>query len=81
MLTGNLERDSGKFSKTWGWRWLCADYEAGDIGLHNPFMIHSSAINEDERGMIRLATDLRYVEAGKPFDTRWIKTWVPGDRS
>ncbi|KAJ9643997.1 hypothetical protein H2201_006674 [Coniosporium apollinis] len=79
MSTGYLERDSGKFSKAWNRRWLCADYEAGDIVLHNPFMIHSSAINEEERGVIRFATDLRYVEAGKPFDTRWMKTWVPGD--
>lgn len=79
MDTGYLEKDSGAFSKAWGRKWLCANYEAGDIVLHNPFMIHSSAVNEDAEGKIRLATDLRYVETGKPYDTRWMKTWVPGD--
>ncbi|CZR52431.1 uncharacterized protein PAC_02308 [Phialocephala subalpina] len=79
MDTGYLEKDSGKFGKAWNRKWLCANYEAGDIVLHNPFMIHSAAINEDHLGRIRLATDLRYVETGKPYDTRWMKTWVPGD--
>ena len=76
MDTGYLEKDSGKFSRAWGKRWLCANYEAGDIVLHNPFMIHSAAINEDPGGVIRLATDLRYVETGKPYDTRWMKKWT-----
>lgn len=79
IFEGYLEKDSGRFSKAWNRKWLCADYEAGDIVLHSPFMIHSSAINEDLEGRIRVATDLRVVESGKPYDTRWMKTWVPED--
>jgi phytanoyl-CoA hydroxylase len=71
--SGFLERDSGKFSKLWRRKWLAADYEAGDVVLHNPFFIHCSAVNETN--VIRLATDLRFVQTGKPFDERWMKTW------
>jgi phytanoyl-CoA hydroxylase len=73
MENGFLEKDSGKFSKLWGRKWLAADYEAGDVVLHSSFNIHCSAVNETN--VIRLATDLRFVETGKPFDHRWMKTW------
>jgi phytanoyl-CoA hydroxylase len=46
--TGFLEKDSGKFSKLWGRRWLAADYEAGDVVLDNVYNIHCSAVNETE---------------------------------
>jgi phytanoyl-CoA hydroxylase len=68
MEGGFLEKDSGKFSKLWGKKWFAADYEAGDVVLHDAFNIHCSAVNETE--IIRLATDLRFVETGKPFDKR-----------
>ncbi|RDW72212.1 hypothetical protein BP5796_08246 [Coleophoma crateriformis] len=77
MEGGFLETDSGKFSKVWGRKWLAADYEAGDVVLHDPSIIHCSAINETD--VIRLATDLRFVESGKPFDERWMKIWSPDD--
>jgi phytanoyl-CoA hydroxylase len=69
--TGYLKKDSGTFSRAWGRRRLRADNEVGDFVLHSRYMTHSSAINESERGIIRLATDLRFVETGKSFDTRW----------
>jgi ectoine hydroxylase-related dioxygenase (phytanoyl-CoA dioxygenase family) len=72
MDTGFLEKDSGTFSKLWGRRWVAADYGAGDVVLHDPYNIHCSAVNETE--VIRLATDLRFVETGKPFDQRRMKT-------
>jgi phytanoyl-CoA hydroxylase len=76
MDTGYLEKDSGKFSKLWDRRWLAADYEAGDVVIHDPFMIHCSALNEESTGVIRLATDLRFFETGSPHDTRWEKVWT-----
>ncbi|KAI4287408.1 MAG: hypothetical protein L6R35_003331, partial [Caloplaca aegaea] len=45
-------------------RWLVGDYEAGDVVFHNPWMIHAATKNEDERGRIRLASDLRFYEEG-----------------
>lgn len=73
MHGGFLDKDSGRFGKVWGRKWLAADYEAGDVVLHNAFNIHCSAVNETE--VIRLATDLRFVETGQDFDRRWMKTW------
>jgi phytanoyl-CoA hydroxylase len=46
--TGFLEKDSGKFSKLWGRRWLAVDYEAGDVVLDNVYNIHCIAVNETE---------------------------------
>jgi len=79
MEGGFLERDAGKFGKQWERKWLAADYDAGDVVFHHAFIVHASAVNEDEEGRIRLATDLRYAEKGKPFDERWMKIYVPND--
>lgn len=77
--TGYLDPDSGGFAKKWGKKWLVADYEAGDLVLHSPYMVHSAARNENEEGIIRLATDLRFMEEGKPLDKRWMNIYYPGD--
>jgi ectoine hydroxylase-related dioxygenase (phytanoyl-CoA dioxygenase family) len=55
-----------------GRKWLGAEYEAGDVVLHHPYNIHCSAVNGTE--VIRLATDLSFVETGKRFDKRWMGT-------
>jgi phytanoyl-CoA hydroxylase len=66
-----------------GYRWLVADYEAGDIVFHHPCSIHASGKNEDSQGRIRLSTDLRFYNK-KDFDAgnadrRWMKYWTSGD--
>ncbi len=84
---GWLDRNSSKFGKFWGRDWLVvgcstnvilgvADsmqgaYEAGDVVLHNPFMVHAGAMNESKTGRIRVSTDLRFVDKSKPYDERW----------
>ncbi|KAI4092151.1 MAG: hypothetical protein LQ344_003634 [Seirophora lacunosa] len=60
-------------------RWLVGDYEAGDVVFHNPWMIHAATKNEDERGRIRLASDLRFYEEGARLDRRWMKVWTHDD--
>lgn len=37
--------------------------------FHNPFMIHAGTVNEDPDNIIRLATDLRYADSSKPWDS------------
>lgn len=60
-------------------RWLTADYEAGDIVFHNPYMVHGAQKNDDPLGRIRLSTDLRFYEEGMQ-DERWMKSaWAPDD--
>ncbi|KAI9821328.1 MAG: hypothetical protein M1827_004064 [Pycnora praestabilis] len=61
-------------------RWLIADYEAGDVVFHNPYMIHGACKNEDKMGRIRLSTDLRFYEEGMSMDERWMGVvWEPED--
>ena len=61
-------------------RWLVADYEAGDVVFHDPYMIHGAVKNEDEKGRIRLSCDLRFYEKGAAADERWMNVhWTPND--
>lgn len=69
----------------WGseYKWLVANYEAGDVVFHHPCSVHASCSNEDPEGRIRLSTDLRFYDKrdydeGKA-DNRWMKLWSPGD--
>jgi len=78
-----FQQDNEHLSKKTQFRWLVADYEAGDVVFHLPHTIHSAAANDDEDGRIRLSTDLRFynqkdVDAGTT-DERWNKFWTPGD--
>jgi len=65
------------------YKWLVAEYEAGDVVFHLPCSVHSSCMNEDPNGKIRLSTDLRFYnkkdyDEGRA-DERWMKYWTPGD--
>lgn len=60
-------------------RWLMADYEAGDMVVHSPYMIHASTMNEDSDGRMRLSTDIRFQRASDTIDPRWQMHWHPGD--
>ncbi|KAL7621753.1 hypothetical protein AAE478_009080 [Parahypoxylon ruwenzoriense] len=57
-------------------RWLVTKYEAGDVVLHTPYTIHASTVNEDPRNIIRLGTDLRFVNSSEPYDTRWTNVYT-----
>ena len=60
-------------------RWLVANYEAGDVVFHDPYIVHASTRNEGTDGRIRVSTDLRFYEVGSDMDDRWMKRWTPGD--
>jgi phytanoyl-CoA hydroxylase len=53
-----------------------ADYEAGDVVFHNPFIIHASCVNQDPGNTIMIHTDIRFVNPEEPFDTRWTEHWM-----
>ncbi|KAH8693567.1 hypothetical protein BGW36DRAFT_207355 [Talaromyces proteolyticus] len=79
MSTGLLSENPAEFARQHGRRWLVAAYEAGDVVLHKPHAIHASTINNDPNNVIRLATDLRFVNESKPYDERWTSYYRFGD--
>ncbi|AKU18764.1 phytanoyl-CoA dioxygenase family protein [Luteipulveratus mongoliensis] len=56
-------------------RWLVADYEAGDVVVHSPHIVHASLDNTDPDGVMRLSTDIRYQRRDDPIDWRWGQDW------
>lgn len=60
-------------------RWLMADYETGDMVVHSGYMIHAATMNENDHGIMRLSTDIRYQLVSDPIDSRWQNYWNPND--
>lgn len=60
-------------------RWLVADYEAGDVVFHSPYMIHAATQNENAEGRMRLSTDIRFQRVRDEIDARWANHWSLDD--
>ncbi|KAK6189561.1 hypothetical protein LQW54_013153, partial [Pestalotiopsis sp. IQ-011] len=71
MANGFLCDGPGDFGRKYNRKWLVTAYEAGDVVLHTPHMIHASTMNFDKGRKIRLGTDLRFVNSARPWDARW----------
>lgn len=76
---GWVSKDLPALADRLGARWLVADYEAGDVVLHSPFMIHASTTNQSAGGRIRLSTDIRYQNVDDEIDARWGNHWSLDD--
>jgi len=76
---GWISKDLPDMANRFDTRWLAADYEAGDVVLHSPYMIHASTTNEDAAGRIRLSTDIRYQNVRDEIDPRWANHWSLDD--
>jgi ectoine hydroxylase-related dioxygenase (phytanoyl-CoA dioxygenase family) len=76
---GWVSKDLPDMAERFDTRWLAADYEAGDVVLHSPYMIHASTTNEDREGRIRLSTDIRYQNVNDEIDPRWANHWSLDD--
>jgi phytanoyl-CoA hydroxylase len=68
LSTGLLADGPRVYSDTFERRWLVTAYEAGDVVLHDPYAIHASTLNHDANNVIRVGTDLRFVDSSKPWD-------------
>jgi ectoine hydroxylase-related dioxygenase (phytanoyl-CoA dioxygenase family) len=76
---GWVSKDLPDMAERFDTRWLAADYEAGDVVLHSPYMIHASTTNEDGQRRVRLSTDIRYQNVEDEIDARWSNHWTLGD--
>ncbi|KAK0251461.1 hypothetical protein B0A54_15537 [Friedmanniomyces endolithicus] len=86
QLSHNVVELDAEINRTYGKpdekrrRWLAADFTAGDVVFHNPYMIHGAVKNEDRLGRIRLGSDLRFYPERGNIDERWMRdVWRPGD--
>ncbi|MGO8060850.1 phytanoyl-CoA dioxygenase family protein [Rhizobium johnstonii] len=76
---GWISKDLPDMAERFDTRWLAADYEAGDVVLHSPYMIHASTTNQDRSRRLRLSTDIRYQNVDDEIDVRWNNHWSLGD--
>ena len=60
-------------------RWLIADYQAGDMVVHSPYLVHASLNNTDPQNRMRLSTDIRYQKSSDAIDPRWQNHWRDDD--
>ena len=74
-VSNNLPEMADKFDT----QWLAADYRAGDVVLHSPFMIHASTNNASPQGRLRLSTDIRFQNVDEEIDARWRNHWTLDD--
>jgi ectoine hydroxylase-related dioxygenase (phytanoyl-CoA dioxygenase family) len=74
-LTKDLPSLANKLNK----RWLVTDYTAGDVVVHNAYMVHASLNNTNMDGRIRLSTDIRYQLTSVPIDKHWQVHWHYND--
>lgn len=75
----SITADLPGLAREHGSRWLVTDYAAGDIVVHDAFMVHASLDNADPRSVIRLSTDIRYQRADAAIDRRWQNHWHDED--
>ncbi len=74
-----LSKDLGSVAESAKLRWLVANYEAGDMVVHSPYIIHASTMNGSPASRMRLSTDIRYQLASAKIDRRWGNDWSPED--
>lgn len=79
MEGGWIGRDLPSMADKFDTRWLIADYEAGDVVVHSPYMIHASLANRDPKKRIRLSTDIRFQNVRDEIDARWNSHWSLDD--
>ena len=79
MKAGWLSNNLAAMADELDTRWLVADYEAGDMMVHSPYIVHASTMNVDPERRIRLSTDIRYQRVRDEIDVRWNNHWTLDD--
>ncbi|MDR6293396.1 MULTISPECIES: phytanoyl-CoA dioxygenase family protein [Inquilinus] len=77
--TGWISKNLPEMAERFATRWLAADYTAGDVVLHSPYMIHAATRNDDPDGIMRLSADIRFQDVRDEADPRWGRHWATDD--
>jgi ectoine hydroxylase-related dioxygenase (phytanoyl-CoA dioxygenase family) len=75
----HITYDLNALANELGTRWLVANYEAGDMVVHSPYLVHASTNNTDPKAKMRLSTDIRYQRSSDAIDPRWQNHWRDTD--
>jgi hypothetical protein len=72
-----ISHDLQATARAVGRRWLWHDYEAGDLTVHSPHLVHASL--DTVTDAMRVSVDLRFILRGEKADSRWMKEWAGDD--
>lgn len=75
--TRAISHDLAWVSDRLGRRWRWADYQAGDVTVHSPHIVHASL--DTTTAAMRLSADLRFLRQGQRADERWMQAWAGDD--
>jgi ectoine hydroxylase-related dioxygenase (phytanoyl-CoA dioxygenase family) len=76
---GWISKDFPNLAEKFNTKWLVTNYEAGDILIHSPYLIHASTNNQSSKERIRLSTDIRFQNVDDKIDIRWNNHWHEDD--
>ena len=72
-----ISHDLGWVQQRLGGHWLYADYDAGDVAVHSPHLVHATFDTATEA--MRLSADIRFLPLTVEPDPRWLKPWAGDD--
>jgi hypothetical protein len=72
-----ISHDLGWTQRQLGGRWLFTNYEAGDVTIHSPHIVHASLDTTTE--MMRMSADIRFTPITVEPDPRWLTPWSGDD--
>lgn len=72
-----ISNDLGRTAQVLGGQWLWTDFNAGDVVLHSPHMVHASL--DDLSDVMRVSVDVRFKLRAAPPDERWLTDWSADD--
>jgi hypothetical protein len=72
-----LSHDLSWVARQTGRRWRYTDFEAGDIAVHTPRLVHAALDTVTDQA--RVSADLRFMTVGARQDPRWAQPWAADD--
>jgi len=72
-----ISNDLGWTADQLGGRWLYADYQAGDVAIHSPHLVHASL--DTTTDAMRMSADIRFLPTSVEPDPRWLTPWSGDD--
>ncbi len=72
-----ISHDLAWTQKMIGGRWLYADYRAGDVTIHSPYIVHASL--DTTTDVMRMSADVRFIPITVEPDPRWLTPWSGDD--